>query len=107
MSGKKCSVREETLIAVWRPGEEVLTDVYHPKHRLWDEHGQYSKKRKDKLKKTKAAEEIFHTDLGVRVRIAEKDKDRKSGVVSVIRISDGFEFEMDRKYLREVKNNNG
>jgi hypothetical protein len=35
---------------MFRPGAEVLTDKYHPFHRLWDEHGQFSRKRRSMKK---------------------------------------------------------
>ena len=30
-----------------RMGKSVLKDKYHPEARLWDEHGQHSKKRRE------------------------------------------------------------
>lgn len=30
---------------MFRPGREILTDKYHPFHRLWDEHGKFSRKK--------------------------------------------------------------
>ncbi len=54
------------------------------------------------MTKTKTTDQIFHTDMGVRVRVAEEDV-QKTGQVRVVRIMDGHEFNIDRSQLKEVK----
>jgi hypothetical protein len=52
------------------------------------------------MKKTKTTDAVWHTSMGVRVRIAEADEKKLTGVVRVVRIEDGHEFDIDRKDLR-------
>jgi len=42
----RCSVHRPVRAIFLRMGKPVLKDKYHPEARLWDDHGQHSKKRK-------------------------------------------------------------
>ncbi len=55
------------------------------------------------MQKTKTTDQIFHTDLGVRVRMSEEDAKKVSGTVRVVRDADGKEYNMDRTQIREAK----
>jgi hypothetical protein len=52
------------------------------------------------MKKTKTTDAVWHTTMGVRVRIAEEDAEKTTGQVRIVRIEDGHEFNIDKKDLR-------